>query len=397
MPSTRTSSRSEILRDIPGIGTFTQSPHVPSSPIRSSINLGGGISSSPQLPSRQDVRSRAVRESTRTATTQALERQAELQTRRRELRSARPKLSVPDTIPEVEDGGDAPYTSFTGTPRSTLGAPDNGADEMEAVVASLIFDSAADKVIPDTSNLTDWFDYGLKIPESAARIAHDAFICDVTPDQLASIIDRGDSNSRVQPVLVSVHEVLRADSMGAPETHADAMRRGHPWPAAINKEFSNHDVNKSWKMINRSDVPSGRRIHKFVWVFKEKRDGTAKARLCVQGCTLEEGIDYDQTFAKPLRHASARGLFAYASRNRCNIRSVDFVAAYLQGDFIDGEVVYCKQAAGSNIFGSDGQPMNDMRDSETYLRHSSGRAQVTTQNISLVREQNETSTIRRFR
>ena len=32
-------------------------------------------------------------------------------------------------------------------------------------------------------------------------------------------------------------------------------------------------------------------------------------------------------------------------------------AAYLQGDFIDGEVVYCKQAAGSNIVGSDGQPM----------------------------------------
>ena len=80
---------------------------------------------------------------------------------------------------------------------------------------------------------------------------------------------------------------------------------------------------------DKSAVPRGRRIHKFVWVFKEKRDGTAKARLCVQGCTLEEGVDFDQTFAKPLRHASARGLFAYAARNRCNVRSVDFVAAYL--------------------------------------------------------------------
>ena len=76
-------------------------------------------------------------------------------------------------------------------------------------MASLIFDSAADKVIPDTSNLTDWFDYGLKIPESAARIAHDSFMCDVTPDQLASIIDRGDSNSRVQPVLVSGSQFTR--------------------------------------------------------------------------------------------------------------------------------------------------------------------------------------------
>ena len=77
----------------------------------------------------------------------------------------------------------------------------------------------------------------------------------------------------------------------------------------------------------------------------------------MQGCTLEEGIDYDQTFAKPLRHASARGLFAYAARHRCSIRSIDFVAAYLQGDFIDGEVVYCMQPAGSNVIGSDGRPM----------------------------------------
>ena len=43
--------------------------------------------------------------------------------------------------------------------------------------------------------------------------------------------------------------------------------------------------------VPRSSVPRGRRIHKFVWVFKEKRDGTAKARLCVQGCTLEEGSE----------------------------------------------------------------------------------------------------------
>ena len=149
---------------------------------------------------------------------------------------------------------------------------------------------------------------------------------------------------------------MRADSHGAPSTHAEAVARGPPWPEAITKEMNNHSTNESWDMIDRSEVPAGRLIHKFVWVFKEKRDGTAKARLCVQGCTLEEGIDFDQTFAKPLRHASARGLFAYAARNRCSIRSIDFVAAYLQGDFIEGEVVYCLQPAGSNIIGSDGRP-----------------------------------------
>ena len=136
-------------------------------------------------------------------------------------------------------------------------------------------------------------------------------------------------SANVHHSLFAVLHALRADSAGAPETHAEAIKRGPPWPAAISKEFSNHEQNGSWRTIPMSEVPQGRRVHKFVWVFKLKRDGTAKARLCVQGCTLEAGVDYDQTFAKTLSHTSARGLFAYAARERCKIRSVDYVAAYL--------------------------------------------------------------------
>ena len=33
------------------------------------------------------------------------------------------------------------------------------------------------------------------------------------------------------------------------------------------------------------------------------------------------------------------------------------MAAYLQGEFIDGEVVYCHQPSGSNVIGKDGRPM----------------------------------------
>ena len=148
-------------------------------------------------------------------------------------------------------------------------------------------------------------------------------MADATIEQISALIDRGGLDGQTHHVLASIHAKMseldicdtyvasishsvqfgmRADSHGAPSTHADAIARGPPWPGAIDKEFKNHNNNESWDMINRSDVPVGRRIHKFVWVFKEKRDGTAKARLCVQGCTLEEGIDYDQTFAKPLRH-----------------------------------------------------------------------------------------------
>ena len=210
---------------------------------------------------------------------------------------------------------------------------------MEAAVASLVFESAADSIVPDVSNITEWFDFG-NVPADAVRQRGGKFVADASPDQIAYLIDRRDLSERTHDALLSVfsglvgstrgdQQALRADSAGAPETHSEAVARGPPWPASIAKEFANHEANESWDFIDRSDVPHGRRIHKFVWVFKMKRDGTAKARLCVQGCTLEEGVDYDQTFAKPLRHASARGLFAFAARHRCFVRSVDLVAAYL--------------------------------------------------------------------
>ena len=66
----------------------------------------------------------------------------------------------------------------------------------------------------------------------------------------------------------------------------------------------------------------------------------------MQGCTLVEGDDYDQTFSGNLRSGSCRTLCAYAARHGCRIRSMDLVAAYLQGEFIEGEVVYCKMPAG---------------------------------------------------
>ena len=140
-----------------------------------------------------------------------------------------------------------------------------------------------------------------------------------------------------------------ADSPDAPALFEEAMARGGPWPEAIGKELNHHLENGTWEVIEYSDLPRGRRLHKFVWVFKMKRDGTAKGRLCVQGCTLEAGVDYDQTFSQALCHSSARALFAFAARRGCLVRSYDWVAAYLQGDFIDGEVVYCKMPPGADL------------------------------------------------
>jgi len=268
------------------------------------------------------------------------------------------------------------YTSFTGTPVFS-GDPfpsnsDVDSDEMEATVADIIYDSSYSE--PAASPISDWFSFDRTgIPAGATQIDHNTFVAEVTAVQvLRALMTKGHS-AKVHHSLLSVLHALRADTPDAPETHSEAMKRGPPWPSAISKEFSNHEQNASWRTIPRSEVPSGRRIHKFVWVFKLKRDGTAKARLCVQGCTLEAGVDYDQTFAKTLSHHSARGLFAYAARERCRVRSVDYVAAYLQGEFLEGEVVYCMPPPGAPTHDSSGRPLVCVVEKPIYGIPQAGR------------------------
>ena len=110
-----------------------------------------------------------------------------------------------------------------------------------------------------------------------------------------------------------------------------------------------------------------------IWVYKVKRDGTCKARLCVQGSSLESGIDFDQVFSAALRYSSARGLFAYAARMGCDVRSIDLVAAYLQGSFIDGEVVFCHQPPGQVKLDDSGRPLVARVEKPIYGIQQAGR------------------------
>ena len=132
---------------------------------------------------------------------------------------------------------------------------------------------------------------------------------------------------------------------------------GPKWAQAEDKELHNHHSNATWEPVQADDVPKGRRLHKLVWVFKIKRNGIYKARLCVQGCTMVEGKDYNQVWAGALRSSSARTLFAYAARYNCSVHSLDWVAAYFQGELLSGEVVYCYMPPGYEQFDKDGHPM----------------------------------------
>ena len=147
-------------------------------------------------------------------------------------------------------------------------------------------------------------------------------------------------------------------SGGDPRTRSEALAQDHDgWTASMNKEIDNHEGNGSYVWMKESDVPANRKLIKLVWVFKTKRDGTRKSRLCVQGCCQTAGVDFNQTFSAALRSTSLRFLASIASRFGLRLRRWDFVSAYLQGSLEDGEVVYCHAPPGYERCDEDGNPL----------------------------------------
>ena len=145
-----------------------------------------------------------------------------------------------------------------------------------------------------------------------------------------------------------------------PKNHDEAMADdASGWLEAEAAELDNHKNNGSFELIDRTlfeqEAPN-RRLVKLVWVYKRKRNGRMKARLCVQGCTQQPGVDFDQTHCATMRGTSLRLLSAIAGQYGLSMRRWDFVSAFLQGDLENGEVVYCSAPPGPHgKIGSDGR------------------------------------------
>ena len=157
--------------------------------------------------------------------------------------------------------------------------------------------------------------------------------------------------------------VAAAGEEGDPVNRAHAHRLDHEgWMKSEHDELMNHLTNGSFILIDRDKLPpshSKRRLVKFTWAYKVKRSGKLKARLCVQGCTQVAGIDYDQTFCATMRSGSLRLLSAIAAQLGLGMHRWDFVAAYLQGELLDGEVVYCELPPGISEHDIPGHQIHD--------------------------------------
>ena len=121
----------------------------------------------------------------------------------------------------------------------------------------------------------------------------------------------GPRSSLVLPPVGRPRALLARAALADPKNYAEAMaedeREGnHEWRDGCLKELRSHASNESFEVRPASEKPRGRAFVKFTWVFKRKRDGTKKCRLCVQGCTQRAGVDYDQTYCGSMRSTSLR-------------------------------------------------------------------------------------------
>nr|GEU34462.1 retrovirus-related Pol polyprotein from transposon TNT 1-94 [Tanacetum cinerariifolium] len=113
----------------------------------------------------------------------------------------------------------------------------------------------------------------------------------------------------------------------------------------IHKDHSLDNVIGNMQSGTLVDLPRGKRVIGTKWVFRNKKDKRGivirnKAKLVAQGCTQEEGIDYDKVFAPVARIEAIRPFLAYAYFMGFLVYQMDVKSAFLYGRIEEEVYVY---------------------------------------------------------
>ncbi|MBW0496484.1 hypothetical protein O181_036199 [Austropuccinia psidii MF-1] len=105
------------------------------------------------------------------------------------------------------------------------------------------------------------------------------------------------------------------------------------WIEAINEEVKSITKHSVWKEVK---IPQNANLLGSTWVFREKENSEGevlqyKARLCVQGFSQIEGIDFNETFAPTGRLNSLTFILSYCAHKDLEIHQMDVKTAFLYG------------------------------------------------------------------
>ena len=143
---------------------------------------------------------------------------------------------------------------------------------------------------------------------------------------------------------------LATNEMKEPTTFDEAWNHKDPmirkkWREAIHKEFRDMINYKVWSRRKKKDIPSDRRLIGNKWVFKIKRCGRFRARLCGLGYTQIPGIDFKENHAPVVNDVTYRILILLKIINNWTAELMDVETAFLNG--ILEEQIYMKMPEGS--------------------------------------------------
>ena len=104
------------------------------------------------------------------------------------------------------------------------------------------------------------------------------------------------------------------------------------WKAAAEKEINDLKRNSTWKLIRRSELPPGTKVHRPIWRFKLKLNGTFKARLCFDGRFQVHGKDVWETFSPVPNFDMVRMVITIMLQRAVRIVQADIPNAFLHPD-----------------------------------------------------------------
>jgi hypothetical protein len=122
------------------------------------------------------------------------------------------------------------------------------------------------------------------------------------------------------------------------------------WRDAIEKELNDmHLKRQIWDKMAIQDIPTGRKLIGSKWVFKKKKNGIYRARLCALGYNQVPGIDYTDNFAPVVNDITLRLVFlSWLVNPAWSARVYDVETAFLYGEL--EEPVYMKIPQGLDKF-----------------------------------------------
>ena len=128
-------------------------------------------------------------------------------------------------------------------------------------------------------------------------------------------------------------------------------RFGYFWKHAAKSQYKDILSKHTWKLRKR-DRGRMKNIMRSVWAFdirtKNVKGKTIitkfKARICADGSTQKEGIDYTKSFSPVIKYESIRLLLAIAATERYHVHQFDAVAAYLNANLEEDVYMELPQA-----------------------------------------------------